>query len=352
MRDSTPTAIESKPRVALWDHARFALIVLVVVGHMLTTVRLDNELAYALYSFIFLFHMPAMIFLSGLFTKSEATPKALRATAQLLAIWILWEGIWAGIRLVFFDRSPGANWLVTPAWTLWFLVSLATMRIALPFIARLRFPLTTSVIVALAAGFAPAIGTAFSASRTLCLLPFFVAGWAANERGWFERQSFTANVRRLRAVGTVALIAVAVGLALIPNLASLWRIDHWLTWRDGYSELLGGSGIPLAAGVPIRFALLIAAAVLTLMLILAVPRTLGRFTVWGSRTLYVYLLHGPIIMALREFGVIERIESLGPVGVPLIVTLGVGLAVLLSTTWVTRMFQPVIEPRIDGILRP
>lgn len=343
---SSPTT-----RVALWDHARFALIVLVVVGHMLTTVRLDNELAYALYVWIFLFHMPAMLFLSGLFTRAEMTTKALRSTWQLLLVWILWELIWAVIRYVFFDRVPGANWLVTPAWTLWFLLSLATMRILLPLIARLRFPLATSVIVALLAGFSPAIGAPFSASRTLCFLPFFVAGWIAKEHGWFERAWFMEGARRMRAIGIILLAGSFTVLALIPNLADLWRIDRWLTWRDGYEALLDGTDVPLAAGVAIRAGLLAAAALLTFAIICVVPRGHGRTTVWGSRTLYVYLLHGPIIIALRETGVIERIEQLGPVGVPLLVLTGVGIAAVLSMTWVTRLFKPVIEPGFGWLIR-
>ena len=58
------------------------------------------------------------------------------------------------------------------------------MRILLPYIARLRHPLVFSILVALTAGLSPAIGVEFSASRTLCFLPFFVAAWLAKDRGW------------------------------------------------------------------------------------------------------------------------------------------------------------------------
>ena len=62
-----------KTRVALWDNARFALIVLVVIGHLISTVRTDTQLGFGLYAYIYLFHMPAMIALSGLFAKPEVT---------------------------------------------------------------------------------------------------------------------------------------------------------------------------------------------------------------------------------------------------------------------------------------
>lgn len=364
MNRASETAVQQqgtarRPRIALWDHARFVLIVGVVVAHLLTTVRLDNELAYALYVFIFLFHMPAMIFLSGLFSKADVTTKSVRSTWQLIVVWLIWEVLWAVIRFIFDDRLPGKNWLVMPAWTLWFLVSLATMRILLPYLALLKHPLLVSIVFAVVGGLTPAIGTPFSASRTLCFLPFFVAGWVAKERGWFTGDWFVKPSRALQAAGIAALVVTAGMIALIPNLAAWWRVDKWLTWRDDYATLLDeaapggmdfGSMVPVA-GISIRVALLIIAAVLTFVLLASVSRRENRFTVWGSRTLYVYLLHGPIVQALRGTGALDWIEALGPVGVPLIVLLGIGIAILLSTSLVSKIFKPLIEPSLGWLTR-
>lgn len=356
---SGPQGVKRQARIALWDHARFVLIVGVVVGHLLTTVRLDNALAFALYVFIFLFHMPAMIFLSGLFSKAEVTSKSVRSTWQLVVVWIIWEALWAIIRFVFDDRLPGQNWLVVPAWTLWFLVSLATMRVLLPYLARLKHPLIVSIVLALAGGLAPTIGTPFSASRTLCFLPFFVAGWVAKERGWFAGDWFVRPSRAVQGAGIALLAVTVVALALIPNFADWWRVDKWLTWRDDYATLFDeaapvglevGEFVSLA-GIGIRLVLLVIAAVLTFAVLASVSRRETRVTVWGSRTLYVYLLHGPIVYWLRGTGALDWIEALGPVGIPLIVLLGIGIAMLLSTTLVTRILKPVIEPSLAWLTR-
>ena len=58
------------------------IVALVVIGHTMTTARTGSALGYAIYSYIYLFHMPAMIALSGLFSKPEATPKAVLATCS------------------------------------------------------------------------------------------------------------------------------------------------------------------------------------------------------------------------------------------------------------------------------
>jgi len=350
-------AVPPKARIALWDNARFLLIALVVMAHAVSTVRTDGELGYAVYAYIYLFHMPAMIALSGVFSKPEANPKAMRSTVQLLAVWLLWEGVWALIHFLFEGRPLPDSWLVSPAWTLWFLVSLATMRILLPYIAQLRHPLLFSVGLALFAGFIPAIDTHFSASRTLCLLPFFVAGWLAKDRGWLAGDWFHSPKRSLRGWAWALLALIAAVFVLLPKLRKEWRIDKWLTWRDDYLWLFSHASIgdwapsewwaAALGGAGVRLALLLVAAAMTLALLLLVSRRQSAITVWGARTLYVYLLHAPIIYLLRSTGAIEWMGRFGVPGVLLILSTGLAIAIVLSMAWVVRVFRPVIEPRLS-----
>lgn len=351
----------SKPRIAYWDNARFLLIVLVVVGHIISTVRTDSAPGFALYAFIYLFHMPAMILLSGLFSKPETRPKAITSTVQLLATWLLWEGIWSIIRFAVEGRGPGPGFLVNPAWTLWFLVSLVTMRILLPYIARLRHPLLFSIVLALGSGLLPAVGTAFSASRTLVFLPFFVAGWLIRDRGWLDGQWFVQPARWARIAAWGLLGTLAILLALTPQLRDVWRIDRWLTWRDDYLTVFDRA--PLGdwqpsewvwvslGGIAVTAALLGLAAAMTLAVLVVTPRRRSAMTAWGARTLYVYLLHGPVVWVLRETGAIDAVAGVGAGGLLLLVGCGIALAVLLSLTRVSRVFRPVIEPRVDWLLR-
>lgn len=354
-----PVPATGRPRIALWDNARFLLIVLVVVGHMISTVRTDSAFTFGIYAYIYLFHMPAMILLSGFFAHAEATPKAIKSTVQLIAVWLLWEGIWALIHFGVEGKEPGSKFLVSPAWTLWFLVSLATMRILLPYFARMRHPLLISIALALLGGLPPAIGTEFSAARTLSFLPFFVVGWLARSRGWLTGDWFLHPTRALRTAGWTVLATIGVVFALMPNLRNKWRIDTWLTWRDDDDWLLEHAPITgleqptelvgVATGLSITAALLAIAAVMTFALLLVVPRGHSLLTVWGTRTLYAYLLHGPIVWVLRKYGAIDAIYALGIGGVALLILIGIALAILLSTAPVARITRPLIEPRIGWL---
>lgn len=362
---------QHKTRVALWDNARFALIGLVVIGHLISTVRTGTELGFVLYAYIYLFHMPAMILLSGLFSKPEVTPKAIRSTLQLLVVWVAWEAIWAVLHGAVDGKVPGKSFLVSPAWTLWFLVTLATMRILLPYIARLRHPLLVSIALALAGPLLPAIGANFSASRTLAFLPFFVGGWLIRERGWLSGDWFMVPARATRAWAIALLAALAAIMALpsLPGLAehglkSFWRVDRWLTHRDSYQWLFdraapggwapGGDGFAgwlgmAAAGIGIGALLIAVAAAMTLAVLILVPRSHSVATVWGARTLYVYLLHGVVVWVLRETGFVGAVGGLGWAGVLILAVVALGITALLSMRWVSTVFRPIIEPKLDWI---
>ena len=357
VNSQAPVTAAPKARIAVWDNARFVLILLVVVAHVVSTVRTQTSFGYGLYTFIYLFHMPAMIALSGLFSKADAAPKTVRSTLQLLVTWLSWETIWALIHFFSSGRGLPESWLVAPAWTLWFLVTLATMRILLPYIVRLRHPLLFSIVLALAAGLSPVVGTQFSASRTLCFLPFFVAGWMITNRGWLRGEWFARPTVALRSAAAALLGLLAAAVAILAPLRKEWRIDTWLVWRDDYAWLFDHAPVMgwapdqwwaiALGGAGMRLGFLLVAAAMTLALLLLVPRGHSVITVWGTRTLYVYLLHGPIVSYLRASGAVEWFGGFGGAGVVMLIGVGVAITLVLSLGWVSKAFRPVIEPRLD-----
>jgi fucose 4-O-acetylase-like acetyltransferase len=325
-------------RVALWDNARLIVMVLVVFGHLIESIR-GTGAVDDLYAVVYAFHMPAFLLMSGVFASSDRlSPKRLAGTAQLLATWLVVEFAWVLLRIVNGDHPFPATFLVMPKWGAWFLVSLFTMRVLLPYIALLPHPIVLSSLVALGVGLIPSIGQQFSVSRTLTLLPFFLLGWAIKQRELDRRAWFRAPSVPLR---LAALVTFAVGAAAVLLLMAMphfsWEL---LTWRRGYAAMHYG---PLH-GVALRAATLALAAVMTFALLLLVPRRTRWFTRLGENTLYVYVLHIPIIQAFQTWHLDTRIAQV-PLSAVVAFAVAIVITFVLSQPVVKRLTQWILEPR-------
>lgn len=65
-------------RESYFDNAKFILIFLVVFGHFLQTFIADYAGVRVLYIYIYTFHMPAFVLISGFFAKSFGKPGYLK----------------------------------------------------------------------------------------------------------------------------------------------------------------------------------------------------------------------------------------------------------------------------------
>lgn len=368
-KDQSQTAPAPPQRVALWDHARFFLLFLIVTGHMVEALRDSSNAAYLIYLYVYLFHVAALLAISGFFSKPNLNHRTIRSVIQLVFVWLAWEVIFTVVYHYTEDADISVENIVVPSWGLWFLLTLATLRVLLPIMARLKHPLLISIALALSAGLVPEIGTAFSASRSLYFLPFFVAGWLAKDRGWTERKWFAHPTWALRAAAALVFALVAFVLLAFPNLEERWRLDRWTLGRASYQDLLEpgepgmldalrpygvGEDVMLtdATGLLIRVAVMATAAVMTVALLLLVPRRSFGWSRMLQRTLYVYLLHILIIVALRPLEIVEDIGELGVHGVLALVAISAVLTIVLSTDLVAKVTRPVVEPNVDWLLRP
>ena len=62
-------------RIALWDNLKFILITLVVAGHFADEIMDYTSIYSSIFLFIYAFHMPLFIFISGYFHSDRNTKK-------------------------------------------------------------------------------------------------------------------------------------------------------------------------------------------------------------------------------------------------------------------------------------
>jgi len=334
-------AVRAKRRVPFWDNARFACIVLVVLGHAVQRLTYDSDIAFALYLAIYAFHMPAFAIISGYFSKAGAPTKTqmARVITDIIAPYVIFELLWTLTKwLVEGQADPN---LSTPSWTLWFLLALGIFRLVLPYLTLLRWPLVWAGIISIGVGYLPNIDSTFSLSRTLGLLFFFTLGW------WMREHDIVRRLRllehrpwwlRLAAFGMLAGAGWAAWYWL-----PLWEaidLRHWLFYEDAYVDLGGTQW--WAGGM--RIALMVLALLLSAAFLALVPRGTYWWTSFGQYTMYVYLLHSFVLYPFRESGALRDLDPTW-LWLPIIIVLSVAVALALATKPVRRVFRPLIEPR-------
>lgn len=324
-----------------WDNARFAVIVLVVAGHAMQRLISDSDAALGLYLLVYAFHMPALAIISGYFSKAGPPGKRqmARVLTDILLPYVIFETLWTITKWLV---EGGANPNPTqPSWTLWFLLSLGTFRLVLPYLALLRWPLAVTAVVSVGVGYLPNIDTTLSLSRTLGLLFFFTLGWWLRERQIVERRGLLDRRPRWAVTGAIAAF-VGAGAALWA-FADLWRemdLRTWLFYVDSYAAL--GNAEWWAGGV--RVVLILVALLLSVAFLALVPRRQTWWTHFGQYTMYVYLLHSFALYPLRESGVLRELEPVW-LWLPLICAASVLVAMGLAARPVRVAFRPLVEPR-------
>ncbi|WP_325438079.1 acyltransferase family protein [Pseudomonas nitroreducens] len=291
-------------RDARLDNAKGVLIILVVLGHLLESVQgWGNETLRAFLTLIYVFHMPAFVFLAGMTAKQDRLGSRL---GNLLILLVMFQAFYVVPATVVKGQYPIA--MLQPYWMMWFVLSLMWWLAALPLIRRLKGALPVSIVLAVVAGLMPWDGYILSSGRTLVFLPFFIAG---NLYGWqlLARPPVKLAPRLL-------LSAVAVGA-----IASIYLVGIGDEWLKGGSNFLSLVIDPLP-GITIRVLLLGAAALASWAFMVWLPSSAGFLTVMGANSLAVFLLHGVFVKLCRPL--MSMSLQLDPL---LTLTVGSGLSV-------------------------
>ena len=264
-------------REAYWDNLKLILIFLVVLGHFILPAFPDGTVT----RWIYLFHMPAFVFVSGFFSKSFVAKegKTYKLLGFLVAFFAFTFCVWV-IEFIFTHRISPRTILVVPG-APWYMLTMFFWYLLIPFVSTLApivtFPL--SVILALLAGFFPECGDFLALSRTIVLFPFFLVGY------YFKPDYLLRIKLWMRIVGCLFLIAAACVLHYYGDkLAPFLKVVYA---SSSYQSL----GLSLTKGLLYRSLWFFVSALMTASLICIIPTKRFVFTYIGERTLGIYIVH-------------------------------------------------------------
>lgn len=321
-----------KNRDAWLDNARFVLVALVIFGHTIELAWAWKPWLYATYKWLYVFHIPALAFVSGAVAKAELTTNTLRGIfTRLLVPLALCQGIaWALGHIPGWPGPPVALW-VHPWWLLWYLLALALWRVMLPGFMALKpgprwlLAISLALLASFLAGLKP------TSIRTLVFFPMFLAGhlWAS-------------KVRAL-AISPWSKLAGIAGLAMLFLLVSHFRTFnvHWV-FGDLANGGLKAHGWAALSGRGLQ---LVAAAFGAFCVLLAIPMRNSWITAPGQRSMGSYIIHGFLLKAAVGFGFGVWFRHLPWVHeASLAAFVAVVACWLLATCTVERLSSPVLSP--------
>ncbi|MDF5751189.1 acyltransferase family protein [Spongiactinospora sp. TRM90649] len=325
-----------KKREPYLDNVKFLLITVVVMGHSLVPTLAAGS-ARAAYLFIYSFHMPLFVLISGYLSRNfwNSNAKTNKLVDTFLIPYVIVEVGYAALRY-----ALGSKWSLTiidPAWLNWYLLALLLWRLSTPVWRRMKQPLLVALAIYLLSGFSEISGD-FSFDRFFGLLPFFVIGLM------LKPEHFDMLNRlwiKLVAAATLAAAAV-VAIVIAPHvkLAPIY-------FKSSYHDLK----LSWWMGLGLRTALLAAALAMSFAVLALVPRRQTWYTDLGTRTLYAYLLHGVPVLIAKEMGWLSFPWMFGPLGAIAIMSICFTLAIVLCLPETRTLFKWIIEPRLTWLYR-
>ncbi|KQY56827.1 acyltransferase family protein [Nocardioides sp. Root140] len=311
------------------DNVKFTLVTLVVIGHSLGLLG-ATALDLQVYDFIYYWHIPAFVLLSGHLSKGfEWDRRHLSSLFTTIALpYLMFEPALLYFRREIDQPEDGPMWL-EPHWAMWYLCVLFFWRLATPLLKRHWVACPLAVGVSLLGGLSDEL--IFCLPRILGLLPFFVLGLHLRRE----------HLKLLTAwwVKPFALAAL-VWIFRFSAHTDEWARSAFLYYDQGY-EALGfsdGDAMVIRAKV-MAIGLLGLASVLAL-----IPRRASVISTMGSSTLVVYLFHGFVVRYADYRGWVEPYLDNQWLSLTSVIGSAIALSLFLAAPPVARVLTWIVDP--------
>ncbi|WP_236009808.1 acyltransferase family protein [Actinomadura physcomitrii] len=340
---SGPVRISSPPkprkeRDPFFDNAKYFAILLVVSGHSIANLQ-NVPMAKGLYIFIYMFHMPLFIVITGYFSRNWtfSPGKARKLITNVGVPYVVFE-----IAYSLYDWLAGRHdleiSLLSPYYLTWFLCALFLWRLSTPVWQQIRWPMAVAMGFALLS-YMSDLGSTFDIHRVFGLLPFYVLGLK------LRPEHFELLKRPIaRPIGAAVL---AVGLAC-SYLVMKHMSVRWIFWKDPHFKL----GVGDFQGTLMRLAMFACATVLVAAFLTLIPRKRHWFTALGATTLYCYLLHGFVTRLLNFTGWWGADWMHTPGGVVAVICGACVVGTFLCSPPVRRAMSWALEPKMTWVFTP
>lgn len=275
-----------KTRDYLFDNYKAMLIIFVIIGHFTQPCYENNTFLYILKYFIYAFHMPAFIFISGYFSRRE-TPFC-QIVQKVLIPYLAFESIYYlyyAYVLHIHNELP----FFKPKFSLWYLLALFVWKAVTPYFKKIPHSFLLSIMMGLAIGLLDFNGEILSIARIFAFYPYFLAGTFFDRKKLEELRN--APYRIFSLTGILWFVFFLIAFAKSPD----FRLSFFYG-KTGYAEM----GQAPLEGIFVRLLCYGIGFFLTYAFAILMTDKETAFSKLGAVTMPIYLFHGMLFKFLEE----------------------------------------------------
>ena len=307
-------------RSAYWDNMKGIMIIFVVFAHLILVLQSKSVILDQALEYIYMFHMPVFVFISGYFGKSENS-RSFESIIKLVILYYIFNSI-SGL-------IYGFQSLLIPMYSYWYLIALIFWRITAPYFARFKYIYAILVFTGLLVGFFSNIDNTFAISRIICFYPYYMAGYKLS---YSDSNELIKKDYKKRVLIGIAIMIPVCGIAYVANSFFSYSLDalQMFSYVSVY-DILG------------RMVLYLIAFCIIYVLRLMVPdKEISLITSFGQYSIWIFILHRLLVIPLSDF--YSGIDLIYPVPVTIITALA--LCMLLGNASVSRIMSGFLQ---DGV---
>lgn len=319
-------------RIDAFDIVKWFAILAVVVGHFVDLSTQSSDTYRSIFIFIYAFHMPLFIFMSGLFDH----PRGHFPAKQV--VFFLAAGLALKIVISITSGIVYGRWsfsLFIESGVPWFMFALAVWKSICFFLrdSKCFVVLPLAILSSLMIGYSNENTDLLCISRIMVFFPFYYVGYLMN-----PNKVIALLNRRVVAILGLAVIAVFAILCFF-QLDLVYQLRGLFTGRNSYEAL----GMEMLEGPALRV-LTYAISVILCIALISIASFVRCFLLarWGRNTLAVYFWHYPLMMLLDGIGVTDCLLGHFPGGY-IWVLLGIMVTIICSQSIAMRPLAKMRE---------
>lgn len=326
-----------KQRIAIWDNYKFLLILLVVIGHIAQELYYISDIMKSTFLFIYIFHMPAFLFVSGLFSKRTINEKNYKKVLPYFTCFVvtvilqfMFKTILLGENKLSFFSLGGLPWFLFALFVMYFITMITKNY-------KPKFIMVMALLIGVFVGFSKTKdATLFSWMRIAVYYPFFYAGYITD-----HKKIVTTMDKKWLKVLAIIFFGLLIFFTYIhpeffANIFCLMTAKHPYTHMKelanwGWAFRLMLYGLAFAA---------------SFLLISIVPKKeIKLATNTGKRTLAIYMTHFFFVyLVTRTIGMHIWLQEVMPIGWDVVM---IGVAILITFICGNKWFDWCVQKLVS-----